>query len=112
MLTTPDAATHAATIAEIASRTARHYFRGQLGVEFKLDESPVTQADKAVEAKVRTYLEQHFPNHGIFGEEHGLTGRIVARSGSSTRSTAPDPSCQGIRCSGFCWGIWSTANQI
>lgn len=31
----------------------------------------MTQADKAVEAEVRSYLKQHFPGHGIFGEEHG-----------------------------------------
>lgn len=50
------------------------FFRGNLGVEFKSDESPVTQADKAVEADVRSYLTQHFPDHGIFGEEQGIEG--------------------------------------
>lgn len=74
MLTTIDYVGHAARIAEFAGETARRYFRGQLGIEFKADESPVTQADKAVEAEIRTYLAEHFPDHGIFGEEHGIEG--------------------------------------
>jgi inositol-phosphate phosphatase/L-galactose 1-phosphate phosphatase/histidinol-phosphatase len=65
-------AEHAIKIADIAAKEALNSFRGQLGVEFKADESPVTQADKSVEAVVRAYLEDHFPEHGIFGEEHGV----------------------------------------
>ncbi|EBA14761.1 Inositol monophosphatase family protein [Roseobacter sp. SK209-2-6] len=61
-------------MSEIAAEAARGYFRGRLGIEFKKDESPVTQADKGVEAEVRAYLEQHFPDHGIFGEEQGFDG--------------------------------------
>lgn len=67
-------AQHAERIAELAATAARGYFRGNLGVEFKEDESPVTQADKGVEHVVRQYLEQHFPQDGIFGEEHGFDG--------------------------------------
>lgn len=67
-----DIAIHAAQMAEIAAEAARGYFRGRLGIEFKEDESPVTQADKGVEAKVRDYISAHFPDHGIFGEEHGI----------------------------------------
>ncbi len=70
-----DLVTHAMAVADIANIAARGYFRGRLGVEFKSDESPVTQADKGVETQVRTYLEQHFPDHGIFGEEHGFDGQ-------------------------------------
>ncbi|WP_170345322.1 inositol monophosphatase family protein [Ruegeria atlantica] len=71
-MVTPDALTeHAMKIAGIASESAMRFFRGSLGIEFKQDESPVTQADQTVEAEVRTYLKQHFPEHGIFGEEHG-----------------------------------------
>ncbi len=63
---------HAEVVADIAANAARGFFRGHLGIEFKEDESPVTQADKAVEAEVRAYLNLHFPDHGIFGEEHGI----------------------------------------
>ncbi|SDX40599.1 histidinol-phosphatase, inositol monophosphatase family [Ruegeria halocynthiae] len=72
--TTADIATHATEIARIAADAARGYFRGRLGVEFKADESPVTQADKGVEAVVRQYLADHFPDDGIFGEEQGFEG--------------------------------------
>ncbi|WP_348540014.1 inositol monophosphatase family protein [Shimia sp. R11_0] len=65
-------AQHAATMAKTIVPTALSHFRGELGVEFKSDESPVTQADKAVEADVRAYLSKHFPEHGIFGEEEGM----------------------------------------
>lgn len=64
--------THALAMAEIAARTAMSHFRGALGIEFKADESPVTQADKAVEADLRAYLGAIFPDHGIFGEEEGI----------------------------------------
>ncbi len=62
---------HAKVVAKVASDAAMRYFRGRLGVEFKSDESPVTQADKQVEAEVRAYLKHHFPDHGVFGEEEG-----------------------------------------
>jgi len=74
MLMTQDYADHAVRIAEIAAKAARGYFRGRLGIEFKEDESPVTQADKGVEAEVRAYLQRNFPDHGIYGEEHGIEG--------------------------------------
>jgi histidinol phosphatase-like enzyme (inositol monophosphatase family) len=74
MLTSNDYAIHATRIADIAADAARGYFRGRLGIEFKEDESPVTQADKGVEARVRAYLSEHFPDHGVFGEEQGKTG--------------------------------------
>ncbi|MBS0564609.1 MAG: inositol monophosphatase, partial [Proteobacteria bacterium] len=40
----------AADIAGIAAHEAMRFFRGRLGIEFKADESPVTQADRGVEA--------------------------------------------------------------
>lgn len=61
-------------IARTAGVEARKYFRGDLGIAFKADESPVTQADKAVETLVRDLIEAQFPDHGILGEEHGVVG--------------------------------------
>ena len=78
MLKLTDYAAHAGQIAEIAATAARGFFRGQLAIEFKEDESPVTHADKLVEETVRAYLKQHFPDHGIFGEEHGVEGADCA----------------------------------
>lgn len=66
---------HFIQISKIASATALSFFRRPLGLEFKTDESPVTQADKAVETDVRSYLAEHFPKDGIFGEEQGFVGQ-------------------------------------
>ncbi|MGR3616129.1 MAG: inositol monophosphatase family protein [Paracoccaceae bacterium] len=65
---------HAIKIAELAEVAANRFFRGHMDIEAKGDGSPVTQADKSVEAEVREYLAKHFPDHGIFGEEHGVEG--------------------------------------
>jgi histidinol phosphatase-like enzyme (inositol monophosphatase family) len=59
-------------IADAAGKVAMHHFRGALGVDFKSDDSPVTQADRAVEAEVRRLIAQRFPGHGIYGEEQGI----------------------------------------
>lgn len=61
-------------IAEAAAKAALRFFRGKLGVEFKADESPVTQADRGVEAEVRQLIASRFDDHGIYGEEHGMQG--------------------------------------
>lgn len=74
MLSKTDYAAHASEIAKFAAKAAMGYFRGPLGTEFKQDTSPVTQADKGIETLVRAYLSTHFPDHGIFGEEHGIEG--------------------------------------
>jgi histidinol phosphatase-like enzyme (inositol monophosphatase family) len=35
---------------------------------------PVTEGDRAAEIAIRTLIEEHFPDHGILGEEHGSVG--------------------------------------
>lgn len=64
----------AADIAAAAAKAALRFFRGRLGIEFKADESPVTQADRGVEAEVRRLIADRFPGHGLYGEEHGIEG--------------------------------------
>lgn len=46
-----------------------------LGFENKAESGfdPVTQADRAAERALRAAIEQRFPEHGIWGEEFGLT---------------------------------------
>ena len=85
MTNEPSIDEHAAIMSEMAAKTAKRFFRGTLGVEFKQDESPVTQADRAVEADIRRYLKIHFPDHGIFGEEQGR------EDGNSDRLWVIDP---------------------
>ena len=46
-----------------------------LGCESKAVDGydPVTEADRAAERALRAAIESHFPEHGIWGEEYGLT---------------------------------------
>lgn len=37
----------------------------------KGDDTPVTQADRGAEATIRKLINQHYPEHGIIGEEYG-----------------------------------------
>ncbi|MCF6272371.1 MAG: inositol monophosphatase [Rhodobacteraceae bacterium] len=50
------------------------YFRGELRIEIKPDQSPVTEADKAIETFIRQKLALDFPDDGLFGEEEGASG--------------------------------------
>lgn len=61
----------ASKIVAEASTTAMSYFRQLLEVETKGDESPVTVADKNVEAEIRQALQAAYPDYGILGEEFG-----------------------------------------
>jgi histidinol-phosphatase len=70
MQTSPflDAALQAAhAAAEVISR----YYRRQLDIRIKADNSPVTQADVEAERAIRELLEARFPEHGFYGEETG-----------------------------------------
>ncbi len=47
------------------------YFRSGLAIDSKADASPVTAADREAEAVLRRMIEDAYPDHGIYGEEHG-----------------------------------------
>ncbi|MEM8679672.1 MAG: histidinol-phosphatase, partial [Planctomycetota bacterium] len=49
------------------------YFRSQLEVERKEDDSPVTRADREAEQLIRERILAEFPSDGILGEEFGKT---------------------------------------
>lgn len=59
-------------LADAAAVVTRKYFRSPFDVETKSDASPVTIADKQAEDAMRALLEKHVPDHGVFGEEHGI----------------------------------------
>jgi histidinol-phosphatase len=44
---------------------------GDLPVNIKSDNSPVTEADVRAEQAIRAVLERHFPAYGFYGEEGG-----------------------------------------
>ncbi len=62
-------------LADEADRIALQRFRAQdLVVETKPDASPVTDADKAVEARIREILAAERPDDALIGEEMGIAG--------------------------------------
>lgn len=52
-----------------AGELANRFFKSQLKVNYKTDNSPVTKADRQVEQIVRKRIAKRFPEHGIIGEE-------------------------------------------
>lgn len=59
-------------LADVSGDIVRRYFRADpadMKVESKVDESPVTVADRSAEAAMRKLIEETCPDHGIFGEE-------------------------------------------
>ena len=54
-----------------ADELARTHFRRDLQIETKPDRSFVTQADTAIERRIRERLTDAFPDHGLVGEEYG-----------------------------------------
>lgn len=58
-------------LADASGRIIRPYFEQELQVEAKADNSPVTRADREAEEAMRGLIEQHYPDHAIFGEEGG-----------------------------------------
>jgi len=47
------------------------YFKKSFDLEFKEDDSPVTNADRQAERIIRDLIKEQFPEHGIIGEEFG-----------------------------------------
>ncbi len=56
-------------LGEVAADLLRNHARGKPAVEIKADGTPVTDADKAVEAVLRAEIRAAHPGHGILGEE-------------------------------------------
>ena len=60
-----------------AGRLTLGYFARAPEPRFKEDGSPVTEADLRAEELIRSRLERTFPDHGIQGEEHGLSNEAA-----------------------------------
>lgn len=61
------------SLADASGAVIRNYFRTECSHDTKYDASPVTIADQESEAAIRALIEQHYPEHGIIGEEFGIT---------------------------------------
>jgi histidinol-phosphatase len=66
-------------LADSADAISLPLFRTGLAVERKHDLTPVTEADRAVEAELRRLLAESRPGDAILGEEHGVTGEAARR---------------------------------
>ena len=64
------------TVALEAAKNAEEiitsYYTGDMKVELKADETPVTCADTGAERAIRETIKQTFPDHGFLGEEYGI----------------------------------------
>jgi len=61
-------------LADVSGDAIRPFFRTSLSVEDKSRNGgfdPVTAADRAAEAAMRTLIRRTFPSHGVVGEEFG-----------------------------------------
>jgi inositol-phosphate phosphatase / L-galactose 1-phosphate phosphatase / histidinol-phosphatase len=56
-------------LADRAGEVLRRYYRAPISVDYKVDESPVTIADREAEGVMRDLIRSRFPEHGIEGEE-------------------------------------------
>ncbi|MGO8923265.1 MAG: histidinol-phosphatase [Xanthobacteraceae bacterium] len=73
-MTAIDFAAFVDELATVSGETIRPFFRSALGVENKSRSGgfdPVTAADRAAEAAMRTLIKRTFPEHGVIGEEFG-----------------------------------------
>lgn len=62
----------ACLLAEESGKVIRQYFRTNMSVEKKDDQSPVTIADRKAEELMRRLILDEFPEHGVIGEEMGI----------------------------------------
>ena len=60
--------------ADGAAAVIRNYYRSDVTVETKFDETPVTVADREAEAAIKSVLKREFPDHAFCGEELGREG--------------------------------------
>lgn len=60
-------------LADLAEKETLPRFRQPCSVDNKLEYGfdPVTAADREAERAIKTAIMEHWPNHGVIGEEHG-----------------------------------------
>ena len=61
-------------LAAVASELALDYFRRGVATQLKPDGSPVSEADVAIERRLRQLIGERHPGDGVLGEELGETG--------------------------------------
>ena len=69
----------ALSVAGAADAITMSRFRTGLPIETKADLTPVTEADRAVEAEIRRLLADARPDDAVLGEEEGVAGTGARR---------------------------------
>ncbi len=59
-------------MADEAGEIIRKYYRASFSSEHKADRTSVTEADRAVEKRLREMIESERPHDGVIGEEYGI----------------------------------------
>lgn len=57
--------------ARAGGKSTLNYFKKSFDLEFKSDDTPVTNADRNAEKVIREMINSYYPDHGIIGEEFG-----------------------------------------
>ena len=60
-------------LADESAKVIMEYFRQNIKIENKDDDTPVTNADIKSELKIRELINNKYPNHGILAEEFDNT---------------------------------------
>lgn len=60
-----------AFLCDEAAKEILPHFSPEVVIEHKSDATPVTIADRNAEKRIRSILAEHYPEHGIIGEEYG-----------------------------------------
>jgi len=58
-------------LVSVSGKIIRNYFRADINIDSKADDSPVTIADRKAEEVMREEIMKNYPEHGIIGEEFG-----------------------------------------
>jgi histidinol phosphatase-like enzyme (inositol monophosphatase family) len=69
----PEFLAFAQDLADLARGIALQHFRSLGAVDTKDDRTPVTEADRRIEDRLRAAIAARFPAHGVLGEEQGPT---------------------------------------
>lgn len=97
-------------LADAAGQVTLPYFRQSLSVENKHQDGgfdPVTAADRQAEEVIRALIRQHFPDHGVMGEEYGF------ERGRSSLTWVIDPidGTRAFMCGMAQWGTLIALND-
>ena len=66
----PELVAFAHRLADASGEVIRRYFRRPFDIDYKRDQSPVTEADRETERAIRDLIAAEHPGHGVIGEEH------------------------------------------